>query len=192
MRAVAQRALEQTGYTVVAATRPEAAEAPFAHLEGRIDLLVTDVVMPGCTGVELYRRLAAYAPQLKVVYMSGYTDSRISGDEFVGKGVRFIQKPFDPRDLRGKCANCSTEWHMPDIRPARLLVVDDEPHMREIICRYLTTEGYHCAAAGNVQDAWEMLQQESFDAVLSDISMPGKSGMDLLAMIGRRCRTWPS
>jgi PAS domain S-box-containing protein len=99
VRAVAQRALEQMGYTVVAASCPEEAEALFARMEGRIDVLLTDVVMPGCNGTELYRRLARQAPQLKVVYMSGYADSRISGDEFEGKGIRFIQKPFDPRDL---------------------------------------------------------------------------------------------
>ena len=72
---------------------------------------------------------------------------------------------------------------MPGKQSAKVLVVDDELVVRTIISRYLATEGYQSAAAGTVEEAWEMLQRESFDAVLSDIRMPGKSGMELLAMI---------
>ena len=72
---------------------------------------------------------------------------------------------------------------MRDERPARVLVVDDQPYVREIICRCLEAEHHQCTCAANVQEAWGLLQGAEFDAVLTDIRMPGDSGMDLLAKI---------
>jgi putative two-component system response regulator len=67
----------------------------------------------------------------------------------------------------------------------RVLVVDDEGYVREILCRWLRSEGYDCEAAASAEQAWELLQQESFALVVTDIMMPRKSGMDLLNMVGR-------
>jgi putative two-component system response regulator len=72
---------------------------------------------------------------------------------------------------------------MRDEQPARVLVVDDEPYVREVICRCLATEGYQHTCAASLQEAWGLLQGAEFDAVLTDISMPGGSGIDLLAKI---------
>jgi putative two-component system response regulator len=63
---------------------------------------------------------------------------------------------------------------------ARILVVDDEPTVSELLCRWLTTEGYECATAANGEAALKLLNAMKFDLVISDIMMPGMSGMDLL------------
>ena len=66
---------------------------------------------------------------------------------------------------------------------ATILVVDDEPYMRTIISRWLTEAGYRCAQAENADAAWKHLQQHDIHIVTLDISMPGRSGADLLPQI---------
>jgi len=69
---------------------------------------------------------------------------------------------------------------------ARILVVDDEDFIREIITRKLSSSGFECDAAPNAEDALEKVSQSSYDCVLSDIHMPGMSGVDLLREIKAR------
>ena len=58
----------------------------------------------------------------------------------------------------------------------RILVVDDEAPVRDIFAKGLSRHGYHCATAGNADEANQILQREEFDLVLLDISMPGETG----------------
>jgi DNA-binding NtrC family response regulator len=66
----------------------------FAQHPGPIDLVVTDVVMPGCGGPELLKRLKHRAPAVKVLYMSGYTEHSAAQRAGIDRGVPFVQKPF--------------------------------------------------------------------------------------------------
>ena len=63
---------------------------------------MTDVIMPGMSGKELANRLKALMPDLKVLFMSGYTDDPIMHNGVLGRGVAFLQKPFTPEALSGK------------------------------------------------------------------------------------------
>jgi response regulator RpfG family c-di-GMP phosphodiesterase len=67
-----------------------------------------------------------------------------------------------------------------DAPKASILVVDDEDFIREIVCRKLSGSGFACDAAPNAEDALAKISQNGYDCVLSDIHMPGKSGLDLL------------
>ena len=99
VRAVVRDVLERHGYTVVeAATGREAAQLA-GRRPGGIDLLVTDVVMPELSGGDLVRELRAVMPDLKVLYMSGYTDDAVLRQGMLEPGADFIQKPFRPDDL---------------------------------------------------------------------------------------------
>ena len=102
VRDVVERILEGLGYKIFAADGPEEAEGVFAERGREIDLLLTDVIMPGCSGPELYERLAAKRPSLKVLYISGYTDAAVLRNHVLDAGVSFIQKPFSPRSLAQK------------------------------------------------------------------------------------------
>jgi len=66
----------------------------FARHADSIDLVVTDVVMPGCGGPELLSRLHHRAPALRVLYMSGYTEQSAAHQASIDRGAPFVQKPF--------------------------------------------------------------------------------------------------
>ena len=71
------------------------------HTE-ELDLLMTDVVMPGMNGRELSRHLMVHYPNLKCLFMSGYTADIVADHGVLEPGVHFIQKPFSPEDLATK------------------------------------------------------------------------------------------
>ena len=75
------------------------AERVFADHAGSIDLVVADVIMPGCSGPELLNRLQVQAPALRVLYMSGYTDQSAVRKAGIDRGLPFVQKPFTAAEL---------------------------------------------------------------------------------------------
>ena len=94
VRALACRALRAFGYDVVDAHDGGAALDVAAARADALHLLLTDVVMPGMNGRELYERLAGTRPDLKVLYMSGYADDVVAHHGALDEGVDFLQKPF--------------------------------------------------------------------------------------------------
>ncbi|MCG3179609.1 MAG: Sensor histidine kinase RcsC [Phycisphaerae bacterium] len=102
VRALVQRLLTHHGYTVLAADTPEEAMELFRCYYDRIDLLLTDVVMPGMNGKQLYNLLCRELPDLKVLYMSGYTDRAIACHGELDAGIVLLQKPFSPDGLARK------------------------------------------------------------------------------------------
>jgi two-component system, cell cycle sensor histidine kinase and response regulator CckA len=102
VRDLAREFLEQAGYRVLeAAGGAEALEIARSH-SGQIHLLMTDVVMPAIGGRELAQQLLELRPQMKVLYMSGYTDDTIIERGILDRGVVLLQKPFTRRGLAQK------------------------------------------------------------------------------------------
>jgi two-component system cell cycle sensor histidine kinase/response regulator CckA len=103
--------LENKGYTVLEAANTDDALSLVARCPDRIDLLLTDVIMPRMNGPELAERISRLRPGLVVLFMSGYTDRTIRLHDQFGDGANFIQKPFTTysltkkvRELLGKSA----------------------------------------------------------------------------------------
>ena len=96
VRTLVRRILEIHGYRVLEAALGREAIARSRGFEGQIHLLLTDVVMPGMNGRELYESLRKERPGMKVLYMSGYTETAFAGDVISDADFAFIQKPFDP------------------------------------------------------------------------------------------------
>ena len=102
VRHFAARVLTSRGYAVLPASSPEEAIDISEEHEGRIDLLLTDVVMPGGTGRALATTLQESFPRLKVLYMSGYTTEAIVDHGILDSTVSFIGKPFTAQHLAQK------------------------------------------------------------------------------------------
>lgn len=94
--------LEKMGYTVVPANSPRDAIDIAHSYDGKIQLLITDVVMPEMNGRDLARNLLNQFPNLKRLFMSGYTANVIAHHGVLDAGVNFIQKPFSVKDLKVK------------------------------------------------------------------------------------------
>ncbi|MGH2706819.1 MAG: ATP-binding protein, partial [Actinomycetota bacterium] len=99
VRLMAKRALEEAGYQVVEAENGREALELLAGRDGKIDLLLTDVVMPGIGGRELAARVAEVVPGIPVLFTSGYTDGEILRRGLLEPGAAFIQKPFTPNAI---------------------------------------------------------------------------------------------
>ncbi|MEK6814630.1 MAG: ATP-binding protein [Nitrospirota bacterium] len=102
VRAFSAKSLRQHGYTVLEAADGEGALAVCDEHEGPIHLMVTDVVMPGMSGRELAEHLARVCPNVRVLYVSGYTDNAIVHHGVLDAGVAFLQKPFSAGGLLRK------------------------------------------------------------------------------------------
>jgi len=102
VRALAKAVLARQGYDVHVAESGAAALALFEKLDGQIDLLLTDVVMPKMSGRELAEKLSPVRPKLKVLFMSGYTDDTVVHHGVLDSGFAFLQKPITPDALARK------------------------------------------------------------------------------------------
>ncbi|MFL5401343.1 MAG: PAS domain S-box protein [Gemmatimonadales bacterium] len=99
VRSMTSRALKEHGYTVLeAGDGPEALRA-VEQANGALDLIITDVIIPGLDGTELARRAAHVKPGLPILFMSGYTDDEIVRRGLLDAGQPFLQKPFTPDAL---------------------------------------------------------------------------------------------
>jgi CheY-like chemotaxis protein len=102
VRRAASAILRRAGYTLLEAPNgTDALSILDSHPTG-VDLLLTDVVMPGMSGPDLARRVADIRPEIRVLYMSGYTANIIGRGGNIDAGVAFLDKPFTPEDLLEK------------------------------------------------------------------------------------------
>jgi two-component system, cell cycle sensor histidine kinase and response regulator CckA len=94
VRQLAVIVLRRLGYTVLEAADAEVATRIFESQAEPIDLLVTDVIMPGLSGFRLAERLRALRPELRVLYLSGYSEEELDLTQDVGADTRFLAKPY--------------------------------------------------------------------------------------------------
>ncbi len=99
VRSLVERVLKDQGYRVLVADRPSEALTISLRSDLRLDLMVTDIIMPEMNGCELARRLEPYRPDLRVLYLSGYTDEAIARQGILNPGITLLEKPFRPRIL---------------------------------------------------------------------------------------------
>jgi len=102
VRLLAAKILRQRGYHVIEAPDGRSAVAAGASHPGPLHLLLTDVVMPDLSGPEVARRLKESWPDVKVLYMSGYTDDAVLQHGVLTRETAFLQKPFAPAELAAK------------------------------------------------------------------------------------------
>ncbi len=190
---LARMCLQTAGYTVELVRN---AEDALRILEGDapIDLLLTDVVMPGMRGTELARRARELHPGLAVILMSGYAETGGADPDSTGDGFSFLQKPITPRVL-SRCVretlavsaaavmrgSGSGLGRPAEVAPATVLVVDDSLTVRGFAGEVLEEAGYRVLLAESPAEALALGQTRSIDLILSDVVMPGMTGPELVA-----------
>jgi CheY-like chemotaxis protein len=102
LRRLARQYLETQGYKILEAEDSAAALQIVAGHQGAIDLLLTDVIMPGMNGRELAARIAKLVPAIRVLYMSGYTENAVGHDGMLDAGINLLQKPFSLPALKDR------------------------------------------------------------------------------------------
>jgi PAS domain S-box-containing protein len=102
LRSLSREILEKLGYTVLTAAHAEEAMRIACAFPGRIDLLLTDVAMPGANGVEMANRLKPLRPDMRVLYVSGYAQDAFAESGLIGANEEFMDKPFAPEELAQK------------------------------------------------------------------------------------------
>jgi two-component system, cell cycle sensor histidine kinase and response regulator CckA len=99
VRGLAEELLRSAGYDVIAASGGDEALSIASRHPGRIDLLLTDMVMPGMSGLQIAERLTAHHPQARVMYMSGFPGEIAIGDRERLGSAPFLSKPFNRQTL---------------------------------------------------------------------------------------------
>ncbi len=102
VRGLAREILETCGYRVLEAACAEEAISIYENLDCPVDLVITDVVMPGLSGRQLAERLREVSPGLRVIYMSGYTNDAVVQRGVMEASAEFLQKPFTAASLARK------------------------------------------------------------------------------------------
>jgi CheY-like chemotaxis protein len=105
VRYMTSRALKEHGYNVLEASDGPEALRLVEHQNGKLDLIITDVIIPGLDGMELARRAASLRPDVPVLFMSGYTDHDIVRRGLLDSDQPFLQKPFTPDALIRRVAD---------------------------------------------------------------------------------------
>ena len=176
IRLLVEEILAGAGYNVlIAGSGPRAIELADEY-EGDIHLLLTDVVLPNMGGQQIASRIALVRPETRVLFMSGYTGNMANECERLETGVEFLQKPFTPDALCQKIAGLLSTSSA--IR--RILVVDDDPSLRNLLAQTLEGEGFQAFTAEDGREARLQIEEHRIDLVITDLAMPGEEGMELI------------
>jgi signal transduction histidine kinase/DNA-binding response OmpR family regulator len=176
VRLLVEDILGAAGYRVLAAEDGSSALRAAQQHSGEIDLLLTDVVLPKMGGREVATNLTRLRPGIKVLFMSGYTGHSAAQHGTLDSDVNFLPKPFSPDALCEKVRAVLTA-RMP-VR--RVLVVDDEPAIRDLFAEILTGSGFETFTAKDGRDARNLLRQNPVDLVITDLAMEGEEGIELI------------
>ncbi len=179
VREYAAAALAEYGYRVILAD--SAGEALLLCEGGKagIDLVLTDVVMPNMSGKELADWLRRLCPEIKVLFMSGYTDDVIAQHGVLEERFQFIQKPFSPNQLAHKVRSVL------GTRTRRIVVADDEAAVRHFLRMALEQGGYEVFEAANGKQAHTLALANNVDLVITDLVMPEQEGLETIQGLRR-------
>jgi two-component system cell cycle sensor histidine kinase/response regulator CckA len=177
IRALTSDVLTRAGYRVLAAESGAAAIQLGADYAEMIDLLLTDMSMPGMTGSNLAQRLHGTRPDASVLYMSGYSETIPVAIDGRNGSPEFLSKPFTPVELTAKVRKVLAKRRT----VKRILVVDDEQPIRSLLKEILEGAGFEVFTASNGREAKHQLIDNPVDLVITDLIMPEMEGIEFIA-----------
>ena len=172
-------------YDVVVATT--AREAINYLDKGSIDLVISDIMMPGRGGFQFLKYLKS-TPRLSripVITCSNQRDTKAVSRSIELGAKDYIAKPFSRDVLLTKVKRVLKD------NAAVVLIVDDEPFIRSLLCRTVEREGLKTIMASSGMEALDLLAANKVRMVISDIAMPGMSGLELLNRIKEKYPAMP-
>jgi len=177
VRMFAAHALRSLGYTVFEAEDGPSALQFVLTRDEPLDLLITDLVMPGMGGREVAEKIRAQRPSTKIIFVSGYPDSQLGSNRLTFPAV-FIPKPFTVGVLGKKVAEV--------LEPAgTVLVVDDEADVRSYLRNILEDAGYQVFEASNGLEAMDRVHESVPSVVVMDLAMPGQEGIETIRLLAQ-------
>ncbi|WP_223305925.1 response regulator [Massilia sp. NR 4-1] len=203
VRGVVVDMLQALGYRVLQAEDAQHALQVLQD-DATIDLLFTDVVMPGpLRSTELVRQAREKLPDLAVLFTSGYPQDAIVHGGRLDAGVELLSKPYKREDLARKLRQVlqarsqamqqrrrqqemesrdrllPPQPVLPHHGSLRVLVVEDNPDSLEMVCELVGMLGHTVTGVGDGERAWTLLEEQGFDILFTDVSLPGISGIEL-------------
>ena len=214
VRATVVDMLGALGYTVLKAEDGESALAVL-HSGAPIDLLFTDVIMPGpVSSTEMARQARELQPDIAVLFTSGYAQDVIVHEGRLDAGVELLSKPYRreelARKLRHVLANRQQQMRARQFNPAstlgagtpgldltghapepqgempksmKILVVEDNLDSQLMVCELVGMLGHTVSGVSDGESAWQLLSEQDFDILFTDVSLPGMSGIALARMV---------
>ena len=178
VRAFTATALKSYGYRVIEAASAAEALKVCERARARIDLVVTDLVMPQTGGRQLIDCLAEMRPGIKSLFMSGYTDETVVRHRMSHEEA-FIQKPFSAEELAEKVREIFT-----GARP-RILLVCDETGVRSFLRDTLESSGYTVTATAAAKEAVSLTLSARVDLVITDLILE-REGVETINALRRQ------
>ena len=199
------------GYKVLKAEDGESALAVL-HSGAQIDLLFTDVIMPGpVSSTDMARQARELQPDIAVLFTSGYAQDVIVHEGRLDAGVELLSKPYRreelARKLRHVLANRQQQLrarqfelagtpgldltgHAPEPQgdmptSMKILVVEDNLDSQLMVCELVGMLGHTVSGVSDGESAWQLLSEQDFDILFTDVSLPGMSGIALARMVLR-------
>ncbi len=168
------RILKLRGYRVSTAASGE--EAIDSVRRSEPDGVLMDIVMPGMDGVEAFRRIRAFAPNVFLIFMTAFT--KAMEDARDEAPVEVLSKPVEFEQL------CTLIENAAVTRP--ILIVDDDPDFCRSLCRVLTAKGLDAHLAHHADEAVLAFERRPRAIVLLDMKLNGKNGLEVLAELRQR------
>jgi signal transduction histidine kinase/DNA-binding response OmpR family regulator len=182
IRKLAQVVLKSNGYKVAVAGNGWEALLYSERHAGPIHLMLTDIKMPGMTGQELAERLRPLRPEMAVVFMSGYLESRAARSGDLQTGAGFLSKPFSPDALATKVR----EALGPPRSAGKVLVIEDETGIRSFLRMILASVGYEVLEADSAEQALKNLNGEVVELILVNLGVPSQYNVEKIRLLQKR------
>ncbi len=183
------RAISQLGPRVVVLSATSGPEALEKAAEGAVDVLITDMIMPGMTGLELIEKMEKH-PGGRPAFTYLITAYDVPGLKETARRLKvneIIIKPIRPERICQIVNNAlESMGHIPapaaavEVQPFKILIADDMPDNVTLLSRYMKSEGYSYIIASDGIDVLEKTRAEMPDLILLDVNMPKKDGFTVL------------
>ncbi|MDZ4121539.1 MAG: response regulator, partial [Candidatus Cloacimonadaceae bacterium] len=153
------------------------------------DLMITDIVMPGIDGYELCNMAKSILPHLKIILISGYSESTLQDSDSTAPHYPYIQKPFTIENLAKQVKNSLPKnlWQA----KLNILMIDDDEDIRILVKRSSAKRGHEFCGAASLDEALYALQTQVFDIILVDMHIPGSDGISIISKIRESGYTTP-